>query len=88
MKHELTTTPTALAGVTAGTRYSIQNQSLHVVHMQVAASAPTDPGNAFRLTPSGATSVGEFNAPSGTSCYVWVSRTLLGGGTVVYDEAP
>ena len=86
MRQALTTTPTALAGVEAGTRYFIQNQSHHVVHFRTAAGVPTDLDDALKLSSSGSTSVGRFRTESGESCYVWISNSLLGHGAVVYDE--
>jgi len=88
MKQELTRTPTALANVDAGTRYFIQNHSLHTVHFITAASVPTDRNDAAKLSPDGDTSGGYFRAESGESCYVWINNTLLGRGEVFYDEAP
>ena len=88
MKQALTTTPTALAGVEADTRYFIQNQSIHVVHFVTATGVPTDRGDAAKLSQSGSTSTGYFRAEAGESCYVWISNSLLGSGEVFYDEAP
>ena len=86
MRHALTTTPTALAGVETGTRYFIQNQSHHVVHFITATGVPTNLDDSLKLSVNGATSGGRFRCESGESCYVWISNTLLGHGAVVYDE--
>ena len=86
MNQALTNTPTALAGVTAGTLYEIQNNSRHVVYIEEAAAAPSDPSGANRLHPSGSPlSVGRFRPTD--SVWVWVTG-LHPDGAVVYNEAP
>lgn len=86
MRHPLTTTPTALASITVGTRYSLQNRSGRAIYAEVAAVAPTDSGGAFIMSPApGPTSAGIAKADSGQSIYVW---TAAAGGAIVYDEAP
>ena len=86
MRHELTTTPAALSGVEDGTTYSLQNQSLHVVHFRVASAAPTDLDDASKLPPD-LRAVGRFSVESGESCYVWINSRIL-SGSVVYFETP
>ena len=88
MKQELTRTPTALANVDSGTRYYIQNHSLHTVYFITASGTPTDRDDAAKLAPDGGNSNGYFRAESGESCYVWINNTILGRGQVFYDEAP
>ena len=87
MRHDLTTTPTALTGVEADTRYTVQNQSRHTVFIEIASTAPTDPSGAFKMIPGTASAQGIFRAGSGDSVYVWIASARLGAGAVVYDEA-
>ena len=83
-----TTTPTALANITADTRYSIQNRSGWVLYVQTTSIAPVNTNGAFAMDASGELSTGIASAPSGENIYVWVADTRLGTGPVVYDEAP
>ena len=86
MRQALTTAPTALAGITEGLNYAIQNRSPRVMYLEVASTAPTDSGGAFALAPApNETSAGIAKADSGESIFVWSGG---GGGAVVYDEAP
>ena len=86
MRQALTTAPTALASITSGTNYTMQNRSPRVVYVEVAAAAPTDSGGAFVMSPApGGGSAGIAKADSGDSIFVW---TATAGGAVVYDEAP
>ena len=86
MRQALTTTPTALASITAGTNYTMQNRSPRVVYVEVAAAAPTDSGGAFVMSPApGEGSAGIAKADTGESIFVW---TAAAGGAIVYDEAP
>ena len=87
MRQELTTSPVALANITADTRYTIQNRSSHVVYIQTAATAPTESGNAFVMFSSGPISAGVFRASGSDNVYVWADDISLGAGAVVYDEA-
>lgn len=85
MRQALTDTPTALAGITAGTRYTMQNRSRLPCNVQIDAAAPTDNSGAFVL---GSTEFAVVRADSGDSIYVWVDNDEFGAGAVVYDEAP
>ena len=86
MRQALTTAPVALAGITIGTNYTMQNRSPRVAFVEVAAAAPTDSGGAFVMSPTpGQSSAGIVVANSGESIFVWVSEA---GGAMVYDEAP
>ena len=84
MKHEITDSPTALAGIVAGRRYTVQNRSGRNVFIETADAAPTDSEDAFVLEISGSKSSGIFRATGVQEVWVW---SLSGGGTVVYDEA-
>ena len=87
MRQALTTSPTALAGITVGTNYTIQNRSPRTVFVEVASAAPTDSGGAFVMSPApGENSAGIAKADSGESIFVWTATAT--GGAVVYDEAP
>ena len=86
MRQALTTTPTALASITSGTNYTLQNRSPRVIYVEVATAAPTDSGGAFVMPPApGVGSAGIAKADSGESIFVWSAD---GAGAVVYDEAP
>ena len=86
MRHDITTTPTALASITADTNYTLQNRSSRTIYVEVAAVAPADSGGAFVMAPAPSnTSTGIAKAGSGESIFVWSDRA---GGAVVYDEAP
>ncbi len=86
MEQDLTITPSVLAGIDAGTRYSLQNKSSHVLHVQHAASSPdgTSTKEAFSILPEQWCQV---RKTSGSEIYIWVSNKLFGGGHVTYDEA-
>ena len=81
MRQALSTSPTALAGLTASTRYTVQNRSHRVVYLQVASAAPADTAAAFAIKPDGFAIV---SATGSDNVYVWASAA---GGAVVYDEA-
>ena len=86
MRQALTTDPTALAGITVGTNYTIQNRSQRMIFIEVATTAPTDSGGAFVMQAApGDSSAGIAKADSGESIYVWSTDSA---GAVVYDEAP
>ena len=87
MRQALTTSPVALASITAGTNYTLQNRSPRSMFVEVTATAPTDSGGAFVMPPApGEGSAGIAKANSGESIYVWAA--VATGGGVVYDEAP
>ena len=86
MRQALTTAPTALAGITVGTNYTLQNRSGRMIYVQVDSAAPTDSGGAFVMSAApGESSAGIAKAESSESIYVWSSEAA---GAVVYDEAP
>ena len=85
MNQDITDTATALAGITAETRYFFQNQTGRTLFIETATSTPTDVGNAVKAESTGPLSVGFFRAEEGESVFVWSSK---GGGAVVYFEAP
>ena len=82
-RQEITTTPTAIANLTVDTRYSWQNKSSSVIHLETAASAPTSPSAAFAIAP------GTFGTlrKSGDEIYLWTSDDHFVAGGLVYDEA-
>ena len=77
-----TTTPTALAGVTPGTTYYVQNTGRVIVYLETAAAAPTGIDNAFRIAANGGGIY--FALDPGESVFVWSSRT---GSHLVYSES-
>lgn len=81
MNQTTTTTPTALAGVTVGTTYYVQNAGRVVVYLEVAAAAPADTANAFRIPAGGSL---YFAVDAGETAFVWSSRT---GSHLVYSES-
>ena len=81
MRQTITTTPTALASLTDGTRYTIQNQAGRTLNVESATSAPTTAENAFVLD-SGDFAV--VRKASGLEVYIWNED---GTGGVVFDEA-
>ena len=85
MNQDVTSTPTALAGITAETRYFFQNQTNRTLFIQTATSAPDDVSDAVKADPQGPLSVGFFRADSGESVFVWNTESV---GQVVYYEAP
>ena len=86
MEQDLTTTPTVLTGLDVGTRYSLQNKSSHVLHVQHAENPPdgSSTKEAFSILPEQWCQVRKI---SGNEIYIWVSNRLFGGGHVTYDEA-
>ena len=75
-------TPTALAGITVGESYYLQNVGRVVVYMQLGTGAPGDTDTAFKVA------VGAdiyFQTDPGEDCYVW--STSSSAGRVVYEEA-
>lgn len=91
MRQDVTNTPTALAGITAGTRYAIQNQGLRDVRVKVATAAPaTDAelADAAVITGRSGNEIrgGIGQAEGGESIFVY---TVNPGetSTVWYDEA-
>ena len=86
VRQAITTTPTALAGITVGTNYTMQNRSPRPIFVEVAATAPTGSGGAFVMPSApGEGSAGIAKADAGESIFVW---SVTAGGAVVYDEAP
>ena len=73
-----TTTPTALANITADTRYTVQNRSGKALYIQSAAAAPTNTTSAFVMNSGGQLSTGIASAPSGENLYIWVPDVQLG----------
>ena len=71
----VTTTPTALAGVVAGTQYSIQNQGREPVLVATVATAPSaDSGDAGIIPARAPGSADPYyvSADSGEEIFVWV----------------
>ena len=85
MRHAITTSPEALTGISAGTRYAFQNQSGRSIYIARASGTPSDLDDAANVPPSGPLSVGFFAAESGENIYVWGSTAT---GHLFYDEAP
>lgn len=82
----LTATPTALAGLTTGKRYTLQNRSPAPVYVAEASAVPGNARSAFALDPGFERIVEQA---SGEQIYIWA--TVSGGlnfGFVVYAEAP
>ena len=84
MIQDLTTTPTVLAGLTIGTRYTVQKQSPHVLIYEDSATLPTDTSEAFTV----ANDWFVIRRKTGQEVYVWIADDTLGGGRLVYGEAP
>ena len=87
MEQALTDTPTALASLTVGTIYTVQNQSGKTMKVLRAQAAPATADRAFRVRPGGVASVSRQTAAD--EIYVWIGTAELGGGTGVafYDES-
>ena len=83
-RQEITTTPTAIANLTVDTRYSWQNKSSSVIHLETAASAPTSPSAAFTIAPN---TFGTLRKSGGDDIYLWTSDDHFVAGGLVYDEA-
>lgn len=82
----LTATPTALAGLTPGRRYTLQNLSRYTVWVAEASAAPTSNAAAFKLDSEYERIIEQ---PAGEHIYVWAQGSgSLTFGTVVYAEAP
>ena len=84
MQHRLTETPTALAGLTAGTRYEVQNQSRISVRVLTATSAPSHDAPSFIF---GSGEFFEVRRNDGENIYVWVRDARFGAGQLFYGEA-
>ena len=82
----LTDIPTPLAGLEAGTSYSIQNLTRgRNVFIQRSSAVPPDADGAQELFPWGhILSVGTVSKGSGEEIYAWVQGDA---GRVSYDEA-
>lgn len=84
MRQAITETPTALTGLTVGTRYACKNRSHNVVFVQTAADVPADTGAAFDFK------AGEWFTVRVTSeapnAYIWSPDASSEPGAVVYDE--
>ena len=88
MYQALTTTPTALSGVPAGTRYMVQNKYHRSIYLERGTAAPTTSQGAFVLPPTPhPLSVGTINLNSGENAYIWTDSVVGGAGGVAYDEA-
>lgn len=91
MRQAVTSTPVALPGIAAGTRYAVQNHGRTPIRVNVAAAAPsTDAELADAAIVGGRSGTevrsGVVRAASGESIYVY---TVNPGETSVvwYDEA-
>lgn len=78
---DLTATPTAIANLTDGTRYYVQNRSQEDMYLEGASSAPSDASDAFVVERFGDRIV----EPDGDNVYVWNDR---GTGRIIYAESP
>ena len=78
----VTTTPTAVSGLTAGTAYVGQNVGPYPMLLSAQTSTATTDTAAFVIQPYGSFDV---ERASGESIYVWTS--VEHGTTMVYDEA-
>ena len=83
-RQDITTTPTAIGGLTADTRYSWQNKSSSVIHLETAATAPTSPSAAFTIAPG---SFGTLRKSGSDDIYLWTSDDHFISGGLVYEEA-
>ena len=82
----LTGEPTPLAGLVAGRRYTLQNQSRYQVWVAEAATDPDDSGAAFKLDPDFERIIEKSGSEE---IYVWAKGSgTLTFGHVVYAEAP
>ena len=68
MKQDITETPTALAGITPSTRYTLQNKTRLPVLFEVADSEPADDSGAFVLQIAKDDGAAVVSAPSGSIC--------------------
>ena len=84
MIQDLTTTPTVLAGLTIGTRYTVQKQSRHTLIYQDSATLPADTSEAYHVSDSWFV----IRRKTGQEVYVWIADDALGSGRLVYGEAP
>ena len=71
MNQPTDSTPTALAGISAGTTYFLRNTGSEVVYLEVATAAPADTSNAYPVPPGGDLYP---KADAGESVYVWSPR--------------
>ena len=77
-----TETPTAVAGMTAGVWYSIQNQSTDTtLHLAGATVAPSRGDPSFVQAPFG---TGQIRANPGDRVFIWCGK---GTARAVYDVA-
>lgn len=83
MKQGITDTPTAVAGLTDETRYSLQNKSQNVIFLESASASPTDSSGAFVVEPFEWATI---RKKSGQEVYLWAIPEIR-PGRVVYDEA-
>ena len=83
MRQDVTTTPTALSGLTVGTEYTLQSRAPGLVYVEAADAAPSASGAAFVLSPEAFLIV--KRDASTQEIYVWGERS---GGGVVFEEAP
>ena len=87
---DVTTEPTAVPGITAGTTYVVNNESrASEVLIEVASAVPgKDSRSAVRLTPWGGNSdAARAKVASGESLYVW-RGTGAGAAYVSIGEEP
>ena len=82
MRQAITETPTLIANLVAGTRYTLQNKSQHVLHIEAATAAPTHPGSSFDLR---AFDFGVIRKTGTDEIYIWTEEADP-SGAVVYDE--
>lgn len=86
MQQAVTAVPTALAGVSAGTKYFLRNESIYPLLVAIQAAAP-EADTADRFSVGGKDSDNRDlypTADTGESIWVW-SRD--GSGSVVYVES-
>lgn len=83
MRQEITSAPSVVTGLTASTRYTLQNKSRHPLYIDIAVASPADSGNAFIIKPFNFATVIRTAAEE---VYVWTS-SADDDGSIVYSEA-
>ena len=81
----VTTTPTALTGITTGFQYAVQNRGSRAVRISVTSSAPSASTEDYFIIGVGYYGRENFGYPtasSGESIYVWTDSET---STVAYD---
>ena len=86
MRQNLTVVPTALAGLTEGTAYTLQNRASRPMFVEEAASQPVQGGTDAFVIGTG----GHVEVTPGTGQSIWVSASSpvdLDTAFCIYEEA-